>query len=104
MALGGCPNKESFSILCHAIFAAKNALPEETEMTVIYACVNDRLARRKKLSAISGAIERGVHDVLTYADRDLLAKYSQSWLYELPKPKEFIFQIAASLLTEETSK
>ena len=100
MELGGCPNKESFHILCLAILVAKQALPVEIQMKAIWAEVNKELTKRKKIPAISKAIERGVDDVFTYGERKMLAEYSKAWLYEQPKPKDFIIVIASSLPDE----
>ena len=47
--------------------------------------------------SISKALERAVRDLWLYGDREVMAAYRRSWLYDRPGPKEFISVVAARL-------
>ena len=66
------------------------------QMKVIWNSLNRRVGKGSA-KTISKALERAVRDLWLYGDREVMATYRRSWLYDRPGPKEFISVVAARL-------
>ena len=94
--MGGRQSGEGTGLLCMAMEEARRYQPVMPQMKVIWNSLNRRVGKGSAKS-ISKALERAVRDLWLYGDREVMATYRRSWLYDRPGPKEFISVVAARL-------
>lgn len=97
--LSGRRNKACYYILCLAIEAAREKLPEESKMNVICACIQQRTG--KSPDAVSKALSRVTADIWDYGNRDKLREIYGRSIPERPSPKELILVLAYYCWTAE---
>ena len=87
---------KEFSCLCEAIYLTRAALPNPPPMKVLCADIRQQTGCRSAAAALR-CVERAVVRIFERGDKERLATYQKSWLYEAPAPNEFIRVVACSL-------
>ncbi len=81
--MGGRQSGEGTGLLCMAIEEARRHQPVMPQMKVIWNSLNRRVGKGSA-KTVSKALERAVHDLWLYGDREVMATYRRSWLYDRP--------------------
>lgn len=89
-------SSKEFSCLCSAIYFTRAALPNPPPMKVLCADIRQQTGCRTAAAALR-CVERAVARIFERGNKEALASYQKSWLYEAPAPNEFIRVVACSL-------
>ncbi|MCI8473994.1 MAG: hypothetical protein HFF07_01500 [Oscillospiraceae bacterium] len=92
---------EEFSTLCHALYEMRASFPDPPMMKVICSDIKVK-ANKTSPSSVSKSLERAVHRIFEHGDRQILASYQRSRLFEQPAPNKFIRTVAMHLYNDLT--
>lgn len=94
--MGGRLTREEFTALCLAIYEVRRCQPVAPQMKAVWANVRRRMGKSSN-AAVSKALERAVLTLFATGDAEVLSGYQRSWLFDRPKPNEFIRVVAQKL-------